>query len=381
VPKEHKYQTIARQVARLLAAAPEGELLPSDRELSRQHACNVLTIRKVLQPFVARGLVIRKTGSGSFRSELPYSAAPDATRFGLLLHQQGGAFASAAAHALATTAQRRRVQLTVGWTTDFGADADAEVEKFRQEKCGAVLIPWAPATQFSHLQNFLKRAPLPVGLAFLLRHFEDCCFEHPSCFGNDIQAQITTLYQYLQTLGYPHVAYLGPNLLAAPNLERAVSIYTGIVSSSGADNLCVLAADGAAAMDKIAAKLAPYRGSLGVLAYDDAHALRLLAAMHKLPLAAPDDFAIIGNNNTQTGLHADPPLTSIEHDYEYLSTGLLDYAMARVRGKIQQTREPKHWRLVVRQSCGGAAKITAKLRRAIRDGGGEITLTRTAEKT
>ena len=61
---------------------------------------------------------------------------------------------------------------------------------------------------------------------------------------------------------------------------------------------------------------AAHAGVTAVAAYDDDVALRVLAAMRALGLAAPGDLAVIGFDDTDYGALVDPALTTVHVDAE-----------------------------------------------------------------
>jgi DNA-binding LacI/PurR family transcriptional regulator len=83
--------------------------------------------------------------------------------------------------------------------------------------------------------------------------------------------------------------------------------------------------------------------------------------MHKLGLAAPGDYAIVGFNNIEASGFSDPPLSTLDQDFDYLGRTLLRSARALGRGEVEQASEPPSHRLLVRASCGGADRLDAAL--------------------
>jgi DNA-binding LacI/PurR family transcriptional regulator len=114
-------------------------------------------------------------------------------------------------------------------------------------------------------------------------------------------------------------------------------------------------------MDRLAQHLAQHRGSLGVICYDDEHAIRLMTAMHKLGLGAPKDFAILGWNNTSAAQTTDPPLSSFYGDYEHPANWMLKNAIGLAHGKVIQEQNAKPMYQKIRDSCGGSLRTPSEL--------------------
>ena len=143
---------------------------------------------------------------------------------------------------------------------------------------------------------------------------------------------------YLQALGRKHIAFIGPGNPGDPILQRMLTAYSFYVSEAGIPNLCTLVGKaGSGDLDKLAAKLKEFTGELGIVCYDDEHALRMLTAMHKIGLRAPADYALIGHNDTEAGRFSDPPLTTIGQDFQNISNGLLRNALALTKNSRDHT--------------------------------------------
>jgi DNA-binding LacI/PurR family transcriptional regulator len=71
-----------------------------------------------------------------------------------------------------------------------------------------------------------------------------------------------------------------------------------------------------AAVEAVREFRAAHGAVTAVAAYDDDVALRVLAAMRVLGLAAPGDLAVIGFDDTDYGALVDPPLTTVHVDAE-----------------------------------------------------------------
>jgi len=79
-----------------------------------------------------------------------------------------------------------------------------------------------------------------------------------------------------------------------------------------------------------------------------------MTALHKLGLRIPEDVAVVGVNDIPMCEMADPPLTTIPFDFDYLAGALIRHLHAQLRGQSAQLTVP--WplpRLIIRDSCGG----------------------------
>jgi DNA-binding LacI/PurR family transcriptional regulator len=140
-------------------------------------------------------------------------------------------------------------------------------------------------------------------------------------------------------------------------LQKELSAYACYTSRENLPNFCGLVRPGAQAMDQLAERWKAYRGDLAVICYDDEHALRFMTAMHKLGLSAPDDFQIVGYNDTEASAFSDPPLSTIRQNFDYIGHWLLKSAQGLARGAVDQSTRLPRPQMLVRASCGGSARI------------------------
>ena len=90
-----------------------------------------------------------------------------------------------------------------------------------------------------------------------------------------------------------------------------------------------------------------------ILCATDAIALGAMAAIRRAGLTVGRDVSVIGYGNTEAGLYAEPPLTTIDHAIVDNGRHLADLLMREINGEPIQglTRlEPVH--LIARQSDG-----------------------------
>jgi DNA-binding LacI/PurR family transcriptional regulator len=106
-------------------------------------------------------------------------------------------------------------------------------------------------------------------------------------------------------------------------------------------------------MDKLAERWKSFRGDLAILSYDDEHAIRFMTAMHKIGLNAPDDYAIIGYNDTEASRYSDPPLSSVRQNFDYIGEWLLKSALGLSKNRVCQSSKDPKLQLLVRNTCGG----------------------------
>ncbi|MDA3874337.1 MAG: substrate-binding domain-containing protein [Kiritimatiellae bacterium] len=373
--KQLKYKEVETELRQLAKTLPPGAKIPPERHLAITYDCSFLTVRKAMKALVEDGIIVRRVGSGSFvtdkikETSTPTHSSTGVKRrknfIGLLVYQHGNAYAHKMLQSIAHSAMEMGVELRPSWVTHYDDTCLKQAQSLRAEGCVALVLPWFPAALANEVAEFVEKSPLPVSIPLLIPGFEKNYFGVPELFGNDLFRTTRATCHYFKELGRTHIAYVGPVIPENFVLQKMLATYTAFVSTHHLDSLSFLASPGSASMDYLADIWKPYKGSLGIVCYDDEHALRLMTAMNKIGLQAPDDFTIIGYNNNEAGKFSDPPLTTIDHDFVHASDGLLTNALALSRNQTVHTESIPKPKLLIRGSCGGVGKIDKKIQSAI----------------
>ncbi|HAI13731.1 MAG TPA: hypothetical protein DCM28_18640 [Phycisphaerales bacterium] len=355
-----KYQQVKVKIESVIDQLSPGDKIPSERDLAKQYECNFLTVRKALSLLVDEGRIEKRTGAGTFITDPTANLARN-KHVGILLHTQSDPYALRIAGSIAHIAAEQKMTLHTKMIQDYDESAKTAIEMLVAENCCAAIVPWFPWEQTNQLVEFVSQSPIPVTVPAVFAGLEDQCFARAATFGKSATFYTGLSGEYFLKLGYKHIAFIGP--LSADNdiLHRKIIGYTNFIGQSGLDNLCHLIPAETQAMDKTANKLMAFKGDLAVIAYDDQHAIRFLTAMHKLGLQAPQDFAILGYNNTDAAEHADPPLSCLYGDYVHPSQKMLENALGLANGKVVQTSSDQSLFFKLRESCSGKLRMGDKI--------------------
>lgn len=363
-----KHKEIEQEIRHLIDTLPTGAKLPPERQLAVTHHCNCLTVRAALKTLVDEGLIVRRVGSGTFVAERATQAEAGSTRvsrIGVLMHGESDAYAHKLLHGLSQVAGDLRIALRTGWVQDFGDDALRQAHSLKQEGCVALTLPWFPHSASADVRGFVARSPLPVSLPLLIPGLEKNYFGEPSLYGLDMLSTTVALCRYFRALGKTRVALLAPRAPHDSILQKMLVSYSCHMAEEKSPPLLGLVTESSQSMDQLAEEWRQYAGDLAVVSYDDEHALRLMTSMHKIGLGAPDDFCVIGHNDTDASRFSDPLLSTIRQNFPHIGRGLLRSALALSRGTVEQDAESAPARLVVRGSCGGAGRIDEALKQAL----------------
>jgi DNA-binding LacI/PurR family transcriptional regulator len=123
---------------------------------------------------------------------------------------------------------------------------------------------------------------------------------------------------------------------------------------------------GAEEVDGLVNRWSKMAGNLAVVCWGDEYALRLMTSLHKLNLRIPEDVAVMGFRNIPLAGMSDPPLSTIQFDYDYVAGAMLDHAEAQSKGQSAQAEGYARQMLVIRESCGGKLRAGKKLTEIIK---------------
>jgi len=365
-----KYKEVEQEIRRLVRTLPIGAKIPPERELATNYECNFLTIRKALKSLVDDGLIIRRVGSGTFVNS--HDSAPPSlntrvkARVGMLIYSASNAYAQHLLMRLSQAAVEEEVSLVSRRVNGFDESISPQVEELVKEGCTSLLLPWFPMRYCEEVRQFAEASPLPVSLPLYIPGLDKNYFGLAKDFGRAMCVVVEKLCRYLHTLGYSEIGFIGPSTMEDPILEKMLIAYTTFISEHGLENRAHLVPPGSDRIDGLAAKLKSCRGKLGLVCYDDEHALRMMTAMHKIGMTAPGDYGIIGHNNTEASHYSDPPLTTIEHNFEHISHALIKNAIALAAGESHSTTNPKPLNMHVRDTCGGKTRIDDGIREKLK---------------
>lgn len=360
-----KYQIVESEIRRMITTLPVGAKVPPERELATKFDCNFLTVRKALKHLVSDGTITRRIGSGTFVARNGDDQSGPMIRIGVLIHHSGNDYAYRVLQSLTRAGIDQNIELRSGWVDNYSDDALFQANSFRKEGCAAIILPWFPPERVNEVRTFVRNCALPVSLPTLIPGLEANSFECESVFGSNTEIEDVCLYY--RTLGHSRIAFLGPDLLDEPLLQKKVTAFVRYTSRENLPSPCSLVRPGTQAMDQVAERWKGYRGDLAVISYDDEHALRFVTAMHKIGLKAPEDYSVLGFNDTAGSRFSDPPLTTIRQNFDYIAHWLIKNAVALSQGSISQSNQIPRLKMIVRSTCGGRDRIDESFRQQMQD--------------
>lgn len=345
-PPSYKRRQVEAELRRLTAAMAAGARLPAEQVLAEQYGCNRQTVRRALKALTDDGTVVRKAGRGVFVAGGAAAVADrvPAGRTGVLMWAAGSGIAGRVMAALNAEASAAGAELCVAWIGDLAGDAEGAAVSLVKQGCTALVVPWCPPGRAEELRVFVQSCPLPVRVV--------CGGAVDARYAEAVEGVIG----YFRALGCARIAFVGPDAPGDMVLQSVLIRYACGVSREGIESQCHLVNAGGAQMELAARRCAQHAGAAtAVIAYDDEHALRFMAAMRRLGLAAPVDFRIVGFGDIEAGHWSEPTLSTVSPDYRRAAAEVLSGGRAGA---------PSRLRFWVRGSCGGAGGDAGVLRAA-----------------
>jgi len=178
----------------------------------------------------------------------------------------------------------------------------------------ALLVRYEHAGTEATLDAIAPRAVLRFGEPYLTGHELD---DSGGGWRDGLAAHVSAQVGYLAERGHTRIAY------ALPDRETPLRAVRLRFADLAAERLGLspvapfsIPAFRTGAADSLAEIRAAHPAATAVAAFDDYVALRVLAAMRDLGLAAPGDLAVIGFDDNGYGALATPALTTVHIDAE-----------------------------------------------------------------
>ena len=349
-----------------------GDKLPSDRDLAKTFGLNHRTIRKAMAVLVAENIIDRRVGAGTFVVNVPEDGVGEMpgsirqrfirrnpmdrtkTQVGVLCPSHLDSFATEFLHHIHQRGIQREMNLVLRVIGDFDGSAREMAGELTEQGCQALLIPWIPQPEpVNEIWRLVQSSRIPVVLARPFPGMEANCSFTMEQFGEDDYAVLETLCRYFLKLGYSRVAFFGPDSQKMDGLSTRLLAYSRFVSNHGLESHVGLTGPAPEPVDRIVERWAKFAGTLAVTCFDDDHAIRLMTALHKRGLKIPDDVAVFGYNNIPLSANLDPPLSTVQYDFDSSVDNLLDDVQRQLGRPVPLPEQKWKKTLVIRESCGG----------------------------
>ncbi len=357
-----------------------GDKLPSERQLARQLGCNYHTVRKGLALLEEEQLVECRVGSGTFvtgsgkadegivgeavEEIVPRRKVAVKTKafVGVICPATGNDFIAEFLSHLHQQAERRGLGVKIQTVSDFGISGRQSAREFIEHGCFALLLPFiTPSMSPQELWQLIQPLRVPVVLGQPVPGLEKNCYERQEIYGRPSFAAVELACRYFKELGYGEIGFFSGNNREDPDLQRRLTAYSCFAARENRATHIGMVGSGAEEVDALVGRWSKMAGNLAVVCWGDEYALRLMTSLHKRDLRIPEDVAVMGFRNIPLAGMSDPPLSTIQFDYDYVAEAMLVHAEAQNKGQSAQAEGYARQILVIRESCGGKLRVGEKL--------------------
>ncbi len=350
-----------------------GDKLPSERQLANHFSSNYHTVRKAMSMLADSGIIEKQPAIGSFVKRIPrfmpnvdgqYSNGDDRKGLGVIYQRKNSNFNREFLEWLNKKAQQSDCFLNIREVEKLDTGALVISRQMWLQGCFALLVlPDREKATENDVANFVRKSTLPSILLDFYAGSEDACINT----GTEVQGFIITstivAVDYMHRLGYKNLAFFGPDIFASSSGK--LFAFSKYVSSRDIQPLIGLVKDDVEQLESMVKKWAKFAGNIGVICYDDYHAVKLMSTVQKLQLRVPEDFAIIGANDSPVCSFSNPALTTVKFPFESLAAETIKYAYSLKEGNPQKIGSEFMGKLIIRGSCGGIFQGKEKLREII----------------
>lgn len=359
-----KYQQVIQSLSRDILAGKyqPGRKFPSEAALVQQFRTSRITIGRALRELARRGLVDRIAGSGTYVRD---SAGAEGSRlFGLLIPDLGQTeIFEPICQGIANTPQAAHHALLWGHTlSDQAASGDQAMDLCEQyvarKASGVFFAPFerAPGARQINLAIVarLEQAGIPIVL------LDRCILPYPGrcrhdLVGIDNRRAGHAATQHLLNLGVRRVSFMA-QAGGAPTVEARIAGFREAVSGAGAVHRI-----GGAEDEDLRPLLARTEPGEGFVCANDRTAGRLMQALLALGYRIPQDVRIVGIDDVGYAGLLPVPLTTIHQPCREIGEAAMAAMLSRVERPQMLARDILlEFRLVIRDSCGGAAACPAR---------------------
>lgn len=359
-----KYLQIVESVRKSIEAGRyrNGVRLPSEAELVRRFGVSRMTAVKAMQHLQREGLLVRRTGSGTYAAE---SASGQKPVFGLLIPDLGETeIFEPICKGMSASPNASGHSLSWGHSTPPSANKEDEAEHLcqqyiEQRVSGVFFAPLEFAPRRDQVNGrvlkALKAARIPVVL------LDRCVLDYPARSAYDIVGLDNRRAGYLMTdhllrQGAKRVGFLAVEGSAETVDDRIVGYREALYAHKIApDPKMVLRADPtdtAVISDAIASRKVD-----ALMCANDLTAARLMRTLLGLGLRIPEDIRIAGIDDVRYAGLLPVPLTTLHQP-------CLDIGAAAIAAMLDRMGNPQlparsillNGHIVVRQSCGSIKK-------------------------
>ena len=258
-------------------------------------------------------------------------------------------------------AHEKNIQLDWQFASSLGALA-GDQRQLSGLKGDVLLVPWFRETEgeLAALDDIEKKIGRPI-VCHLNRGPEDPhCFRTSDAIGQDSYKASQIACEYFSALGYTALIMAGNSNEAYDSVEFRYRLngFQDYCMDHPVQNLVYLYERNHPEVKTLLRFIERHKGNVGIVAYHDDLAIRLMRHLGENRVNIPDDVGIIGFNNHLICESLTPTLSSMSIPFNDIAGAMMNHTLALLENRSEQLNRPLKIQLHLRQSCGGMSKLS-----------------------
>lgn len=330
-----------------------GKKISSIRQLMKEYHLSLLTVRQALKELASEGLLYFEQGRGSFITK-PGIATQMISKFrsrtlGVLIPDVTYFFPPII-RVIEDTATKRGYHIILCNTDHSISKEKTYLRKLKGRVEGFII---SPVRTGNNLQNYLNLKN--GGIPFVLIGEPPGDIRVDSVFTDDISGAYLAV-NHLLDLSHRRIGYIGVKGVDSIAEYERLTGYKKALFSHGIrfNNSLVRIFDFRKKNEQLVRKFFIEKRFTAIFTFNDLVATKVLEITRTLGLKVPDDFALVGYDNSELLTFLDIPLTSVEQPKCELGKRATEILINKIEGKTKKLQKvalkPK---LIIRKSSGG----------------------------
>ncbi|MBU4200663.1 MAG: GntR family transcriptional regulator [Verrucomicrobia bacterium] len=323
--------------------------IPSENELSRKYKISRMSARQAITNLVARNLLYRIAGKGTFVAD--WKDSTQSSIIGLVLNNVANPFFAQLTKTIQKKAAESGYDVICYANNHLLEESRAIDMLINRGIAGVVLVP----SQDSGEENLVgKLDNKKIPFVYLNRILKKP--EADFVISNNADGAKQAM-EYLFSLGHTRIGFVAAFPYTSAVSER-IDGYNSFMKKRNLSerpavqiSSCLNDKGGYDAGNTI---LSSPRRPTAIFCANDITAVGVMKAARELRINVPEELSIVGYDDIELAGHLSPPLTTISQQLEQMAESAIDILMTKIRGKHtgEITKMVLHPKLVVRESCG-----------------------------
>jgi len=348
----------------------EGDAISSEHELCKTWRVSRVTVRKALETLAQQGLIVRRTGSGTFVQELTARRGVPANQVQLIIANVLGTNTASLLHGVEAAVEKYSMELTVRISRDSLEQEQKSLEEaLKKAPAGVVLYSVSPPTEIQpNCYHYLRLREAGIPTVFVDRYIPQLAIGHVTV---DNAGSMRQLADHLISAGRRRFAYLRSSGVTTADTERYSGFFEAVVAHS-LQPLKVVRTEprGENGTDIVSGQHAVealLKGSVrpdAIMCANTYFAIGAMRALLQSGVRVPDDIAVVGFEDIPEAATNEVPLTVMRLPLEQVGSLAAEAVIEHARAGRADTSDVRQYltgELVVRQSCGGTPTPASKL--------------------